>query len=183
MKNITFIFIFILSNFIFAQKNNWQEFSNEEETIVNINKTKIYEIENFTFNVIWDSKLSYSENIGFYGGIKKLTILKKDKQLQIIYDMEDNVALGNIYFSFSDYNLDGHIDFSIPLNCGKNCWKKYYLFNPKLNQFEHKKDWDYLRIQKIDKKNKMILSEPDGNATEDNRKIYKIKGLDIIEIK
>ena len=43
-------------------------------------------------------------------------------------------------------------------------------------------NWDYLRIQKIDKKNKLILSQPDGNAFEDNSKIYKIKGLKIIEI-
>jgi len=29
----------------------------------------------------------------------------------------------------------------------------------------------------------MILSQLDGNAIEDNRKTYKIKGLDITEIK
>ena len=55
----------------------------------------------------------------------------------------------------------------------------YYIFNPQTNLFEHLEDWDYLRIQKIDKKNKLILSEPDGNAMEDNRKIYKINGLNI----
>ena len=112
-----------------------------------------------------------------------MTIHKDSREIQVIKNLEDNIALGTINIDFYDYNLDGYLDFSIPLDCGKSCWGKYYLFNPKLNQFEYKKDWDYLRIQKIDKKNKLILSEPNGNAMEDNRKIYKINGLNIIEKK
>ena len=183
MKKTIFIALMVLSNFIFAQKNNWQEFSEERITTVEINKTGIYKVQKYTIDVIWDEKLSYSENIGYYGGVKKMTIHKDSREIQVIKNLEDNIALGTINIDFYDYNLDGYLDFSIPLDCGKSCWGKYYLFNPKLNQFEYKKDWDYLRIQKIDKKNKLILSEPNGNAMEDNRKIYKINGLNIIEKK
>lgn len=168
---------------IFTQKNIWNDFSKEEIVILDIKKTKLYKAKDFTFNVIWNNKLSYSENIGYYGGIEKLSILKENKKLQTINNIEDNVALGYIYFSFYDYNLDGYIDFSFPIDCGKSCREKYYIFNPKSNNFEHKKSWDYLRIQKIDKKNKVILSQPNGNSIENNRKIYKVKGLEIIEIK
>ena len=182
MKKLLFLSLFIISNKNFAQKNNWKDFSKEKITTLNINKTKIYKIKNFTLSAVWNSKLSYSENIGYYGGIEKLIIFKENKQLQIINNIEDGIALGNINFYFYDYNFDGHIDFSIPFDCGKICWEKYYIFNPKSNKFEHKVNWDYLRIQKIDKKNKLILSEPSGNAFEDNSKIYKIKGLKIIEI-
>jgi hypothetical protein len=182
MIRILIIILLLKSSDISAQKSNWKNFTKEIVTTLNINKSKLYNIKNFTFNVTWNNKLSYSENIGYYGGIKKLIINKGNKQLQIINNIEDAVALGNIYFSFYDYNFDGYIDFSIPIDCGKNCWYKYYIFNPKSNKFEHKKSWNYLRIQKIDKKNKMILSQPDGNAFEDNRKIYQIKGLEINEI-
>ena len=182
MKKLLFLSLFVISNKNFAQKNNWKEFSKEKITILNINKTKTYKIKNFKLSAIWNSKLSYYENIGYYGGIEKLIIFKENKQLQIINNIEDGIALGNINFYFYDYNFDGHIDFSIPFDCGKICWEKYYIFNPKSNKFEHKVNWDYLRIQKIDKKNKLILSEPSGNAFEDNSKIYKIKGLKIIEI-
>ncbi|APG65405.1 hypothetical protein LPB136_08580 [Tenacibaculum todarodis] len=182
MKNILIMYIIILPNLIFAQKNNWVEFLKEKIIILEINKTREYKIEDLIFDVTWNKKLNYSKNIGYYGGIEKLTIHKGNKKLQIIKIIEDSVALGNIYFSFYDYNFDGYTDFSIPINCGNSCWEKYYIFNPKLNRFEHKKSWDYLRIQRIDKKNKLIISHPSGNAIKDNIKLFKIKGMEIIEI-
>lgn len=177
------LLLLLLPNIILAQKSNWVDFSKEKIVTLEINKTKTYKIYDFAFNVVWNEKLSFSENIGYYGGIKTLIINKGKNQLQTINTIEDKVGLGNIYFSFYDYNFDGYIDFSIPIDCGKNCWEKYYLFNPKSNKFEHKKDWDYLRIKKVDKKNKMVLSESDGNVNENNEKTYKIKGLEINEIK
>lgn len=180
MKKTILISLVVLSNFIFAQENNWQEFPEEKIITVNINKTGIYEAQNFSLDVVWDENLSYSENIGYYGGIKKMIINKDNREIQVIENLEDNVALGTIYFNFYDYNLDGYLDFTLPIN---SRWLMYYIFNPQTNQFEHLEDWDYLRIQKIDKKNKLILSEPDGNAMEDNRKIYKINGMNIIENK
>lgn len=183
MKKLLFLNLFIILNTSCAQKNNWKEFSKEKIITLNINNTKLYKVKNFTFNVIWNKKLSNLKNLNYYyGGIKKLSIGKGNKQLQTINNIEDKIALGNIIFSFYDYNLDGYLDFSIPIDCGKSCYDRYYIFNPKSNKFEHKKSWDYLRIQKIDKRNKMILSQPDGNAFEDNRKKYKIKGLEINEI-
>jgi hypothetical protein len=179
MKKLLFLSLFIISNKNFAQKNNWKEFSKEKITTLNINKTRIYKVQNYKLNVVWNEKLSSSENIGFYGGIEKLTIYKDNKEIQIINKIEDNIALGTIYFNFYDYNLDGYLDFTLPIN---SRWLMYFIFNPQSNEFEHKVNWDYLRIQKIDKKNKLILSQPSGNAFEDNRKIYKIKGLEIIEI-
>lgn len=180
MKKTILISLVVLSNFIFAQENNWQEFSKEKIITVNINKTGIYKAQNYSLDVHWDENLSYSENIGYYGGIKKMTIHKGNREIQVIENLEDNVALGTIYFNFYDYNLDGYLDFTLPIN---SRWLMYYIFNPQTIQFEHLEDWDYLRIQKIDKKNKLILSEPDGNAMEDNRKIYKIDGLNIIKNK
>ena len=182
MRNILLTYFIIQSSVVFSQNNDWQEFSREEKTTININRTKIYEFANFSFDVVWDSNLSYSENIGYYGGIKKLGIYKNDKKLQTINDIEDSIALGNISFVLYDYNFDGYLDFTIPLDCGKTCWVKYYLYNPISNEFEHREDWDYLRIQKIDKKNKRILSEQDGNH-EGNQKIYQIQGIKLIEQK
>ena len=180
MKKTIFIALIVLSNFIFAQENNWQEFSKEKIITVNFNKTGIYKVQNYSLDVVWDENLSYSENIGYYGGIKKMTIHKDNREIQVIENIEDNVTLGTINFNFYDYNLDGYLDFTLPIN---SRWLMYFIFNPQSTEFEHRENWDYLSIQKIDKKNKMILSQPDGNAIEDNRKKYKIKGLDIVETK
>lgn len=180
MKKTFLISLIVLSNLIFAQENNWQEFSEEKIITVNINKTGIYKVQNYSLDVVWDENLCYSENIGYYGGIKKMTIHKDNREIQVIENLEDNVALGIIYFNFYDYNLDGYLDFTLPIN---SSWLMYFIFNPQSRKFEHRENWDYLSIQKIDKKNKMFLSQPDGNAIEDNRKTYKIKGLNIIKAK
>lgn len=181
MKIYLFLFFITFSYFSFSQNENWQLFSNENIQYIEINKSGSYKLAELNFKVIWDNKLSHSENIGYYGGIKKLTVYKNGKEIQTFDTIEDNVALGSINFNFYDYNLDGFMDFNIPIDCGKICWKKYYLFNPESNKFEHIKDWDYLRIQKIDKKNKLIMTEPDGMI--DNRKIFKIIQNKLVEIK
>jgi len=194
MKNkITIIVLLIFNlNFAYSQntlkeltdKNkNWQLFSQEKIITIDINKTENFIVNNLKFVIVWDKQLSYSENIGFYGGIKSLTIFKNNKSLQTISNIEDNIALGTISISFYDYNLDGYLDFTIPIDCGKICWDKYYIFNSQKNKYENLKDWDYLRIQKINKIKKQILSEPDDNAITDNRKLYQIKGLKLTEMK
>lgn len=187
MKKLIILFLlFGINNLIYSQddkNSNWQLFSKEKIITTEVTETEIFKIDDLTFDIVWDNKLSHSENIGYYGGIQSLTIYKDNKKLQTINDIEDGIALGTILFDFYDYNLDGHIDFTVPIDCGKICWKKYYLFNPQENKFEHSEDWDYLRIQKIDKINKRILTESDGNAFEVNERLYKINEFEIIEIK
>ncbi|MHB1146863.1 MAG: XAC2610-related protein [Lutibacter sp.] len=178
--------LFLVTTIIYSQTNmnsNWLLFSKEKVVTIEVSKTEIFKIKNLSFNIVWNNKLSHSENIGFYGGIQTLTIYKNNKKLQSLNNIEDGIALGTIYFDFYDYNLDGYLDFTVPIDCGKICWDKYYIYNPQTNKYENRKDWDYLRIQKIDKIKKLILSQPDGNALEDNRKIYQIKGIELIEQK
>lgn len=178
--------LFLVTTIIYSQTNmnsNWLLFSREKVVTIEVSKTNNFKIKNLKFDVVWDKQLSHSENIGYYGGIKSLTIYKNNILLQTIKNIEDGIALGTIYFDFYDYNLDGYLDFKVPIGCGKICWDKYYIFNPQTNRYENRKDWDYLRIQKIDKIKKLILSQPDGNAFEDNRKIYQIKGIELIELK
>jgi hypothetical protein len=165
---------------IIEEDGNWQDFSEEDVQSIRIDTTQKYVIGEFVFDAYWDEKLSYSENLGNYGGIEKLVIYRKEKQLQTIINIEDGIALGDILFEFYDYNFDGYLDFTIPIDCGKSCYEKYYLFNPESNQFIHKKDWDYLRIKKIDKKNKLILNVPEGNASQSTQKTYKVIGMDLI---
>ena len=69
------------------------------------------------------------------------------------------------------------MDFRIPAN---DNWYFYYIFNPKLNKFEYKNNWDVIKIQKIDKTNKQILTQPDGNYQEDTRKLYQVKGSEVL---
>jgi len=174
------IFFALFSKASQSQNNheNWLLFSKESTVTIVVSKTDIFKIKDLKFEVNWDNKLSYSDNIGYYGGIKSLTIYKANKKLQLINDIEDNIALGSIYFDFYDYNLDGYVDFAIPIN---SRWKMYFIFNPQINKFKHCEDWDYLRIEKIDKLNKRILSEQDGNYI-DSRKIYQIKGSELVEM-
>lgn len=186
INKVFLIFCFLAATTLYSQNNKnsgWLFFSKENIVTIDINKTENFRIKNLKFDVVWDKQLSHSENTGYFGGIKSLTIYKNNKLLQTINYIEDNIALGTISIKFYDYNLDGHLDFTVPVDCGKICWDKYYIFNPQTNKYEHLKVWDYLRIQKINKIKKQILSESDDNAITDNRILYQIKGLKLIELK
>jgi len=171
MKKILIIFSLIAGLSSYSQ-NYWSLFSDETIISNDVNQSKTFEIDCYKFKVIWNKKLSHSDNIGYYGGIETLTIYNNNKEIQTIKKIEDEIALGTIVFNFYDYNLDGHLDFTIPINSN---WDGYYIYNPLIDKFEHQKEWDYLKIQKIDKVSKQILSQPDGNAQNDNRKRYQIK--------
>ncbi|MGM0934609.1 MAG: XAC2610-related protein [Bacteroidota bacterium] len=176
MKKLFSLVLLISLTSTYSQNPDWELFSEEDIHTLEVNKSGIYKLGNIALDVVWDDKLSYSENIGYYGGIKSLKIFKENQRIQELKNLEDHIALGSFNFNFYDYNLDGYLDFTIPIN---SRWKAYYIFNPHIGKFEPREDWDYLRIQKIDKKAKLILSQPDG--MEDNRKIYRIEGLKLIE--
>ncbi|MDE0536943.1 hypothetical protein, partial [Tenacibaculum sp. L6] len=100
-------------------------------------------VSGFKFIINWDSKLTYSENIGYYGGIKHLKIYKNQKLINKFSNIEDVTGLDEIIFRFYDYNNDGYMDFTVPLSSGKSIWLKYYFFDSKTTQFYHDKNWDY----------------------------------------
>lgn len=173
-KLINVVVVIFMVNPIFSQ--NWKDFSRENIITKAITKSDNFEINGLIFNIKWNNKLSHSDNIGYYGGIEKLIILSNGKVIQEIKNIEDNVALGMIPFSFYDYNFDGFIDFSIPLN---DRYPLYYLYNPILKKFIHQKDWDYLRIDKVDKTKKIILTTPDRSSKTE---IYRVINNKLIQI-
>lgn len=168
-----------MSHFVYTQ-NNWQLFKDEWLCTEKIRTTEFFMINGFTFSAQWNEKLSFSENLGYYGGIQLLKIYKDGQEIQTIKNLEDGLALGYVIFDFYDFNLDGHIDFAVPISSGRSRWDKYFIYNPSTEKFEHREEWDYLRIQKIDKEKKQLLSQPDG--MQDNRKKYQIDGVRLIEI-
>lgn len=156
---------------------NWEELTEKDMIYITVTaKTQKFKVTNFTFESVWDSKQNYSKNIGFYGGIKALKVYRDKKPLITIYKIEDALALGEIYFEFYDYNFDGDIDFSVPMDSGKGIIRKYYLFNKELNQFKHYKDWDGIGIDAINPSKKQIKSNDAYNALHGTNYIYQVSG-------
>ncbi len=185
IKTLLAISLFLLSVISHSQEktSTWVSMENEPTTTLSFTKSETQSVNDISLKAIWDDKLSYSANIGYYGGISELHIFKNKKHIQTIKKIEDGIALGYIYITFYDYNMDGNLDFTIPIDCGKSCYVSYYLFNPKTNKFEHSKSWDYLRIDKLNKSKKQILSIPDSNATDTAHSLYKIEGKELIKVK
>lgn len=177
MKNKFLILITLFSAMLVKAQQN----DNDSFTTLTFTKSETLTVADLSFQAIWDDKLSYSSNIGHYGGIAELRVFKNKKHLQTIKNIEDGIALGDIKLDVHDYNMDGYLDFKVPISCGRSCNYSYYLYNPQTKKFEHRKEWDYLRIQKMDREKKQITSQPDG--MEDNRKTYQVEGLKLIEIK
>lgn len=101
-----------------------------------------------------------------YRGIVVLKIYGKNKFLQKLKNIEDKIDFREINFEFFDYNMDGHLNFRIPVDCGKPCYKTYFLYSAQREEFVHIKDWGYLRIDAFDFKNKRIKTKPFGNARQ-----------------
>lgn len=159
------------------KNSNWVELLDKDKTSVTVTaKTQNFKVGKFEFEPIWDSKQNYSENIGYYGGIKTMKIYKDNKFLNTISKIEDALALGEIYFEFYDYNFDGYIDFSVPIDSGKSVSRMYYLFNKELNQFKYYKSWDSVRIDEINKSKKQIKSIYPYNAMQGTIYRYQVVG-------
>ena len=183
MKKTIIILIIYFPSIIYSQNFDsvdWMLFENEDISYYTVSKTEKFIIENFSFEIVWDNKLTPNVKFGYLGGIKSMKIYKDNTLINTILNITVEIGLGEIYFRFYDYNFDGYLDFTIPVN---EKWEKYYLFNPTRYTFQNYKDWDYLKIQKMNKREKQILSHPDGNSEIDNRVLYQIKGSEIFEIK
>lgn len=183
-KFLLLIMLFIISCTLAQNKedDNWFLYDGNNTQVLNITGSGSFEIDEYCIQVIWDKKLSHSDNLGYYGGIAEIAIYKGDQTIFSGNNIEDGIALGSINLTFYDYNLDGHLDFKIPIDCGKRCYDNYYLFDPVRNVFLHASDWDSLRIQKLNKVKKQIISQPEGNAMDTIKKLYQINGLDLTEL-
>jgi len=168
-------------HFQLSEEDGWMDFENVIVDKITITKTEVIKIGELVFIVLWDKKLSYSDNMGsYYGGIKKLKISLNNQLINEFDSIEDIIALGEINIWIYDFNFDGFMDFTIPKECGRSCVFNYYIFNPELNKFELKDSWDSLRIQKINKITKEILAHPE---LRDGRIMYKVDGLNLKKIK
>lgn len=187
MKNLILIYFFffylvgISQNF---ESKDWVllEYNHEKHFTVT-KETQKFSIDEFRFEIIWDEKLSYSSNIGYYGGIKSLKIYKNNQLLNTFENIEDILALEEINFNFYDFNFDGYMDISLPIDAGKEIWYQYFLFDKTQNKFIHLNDWDYIRIQKMNKKTKQILTQPSGTAIDGIQELYQVSGLNLILLK
>mgnify|MGYP004704562549 CR=1 FL=1 len=177
MKNILSLLLIGYHTMMFSQNfdsKDWTVNDMYKIPMLTITKSENLKHHDLTFKIKWNPSLSYSNNIGSYGGIGEMKIYYKDQYLQTIKNIEDGVALGEIYMFFFDFNLDGYLDFSIREDCGKSCYDQYYLYNVKKRRFKKNEAWFGLQISKVNKKTKQILSVPEGTAVEGEQILYNV---------
>ncbi|MCG2431857.1 XAC2610-related protein [Aequorivita xiaoshiensis] len=187
-SRFNFAFLFILFNLsLYSQEYRGPTWVNLEDGMTNTLKftnTDILKSSNgLTFKATWKEDLDLSDEEYAYGGISELHVYKGQRHIQTIKNIVDYIALGYVNLTFFDYNMDGYLDFTVPISCGGSCYEKYYLYNPKTKMFTHQKEWDYLRIWKFNKATKQIRSVPDGNAMNAKHYLYKVDGLKLIKVK
>ena len=166
--------------FNLKEKDGWIDFETEEIDGIRISKTEDFTFKDLRFKAIWDDKLTLSDNIGYYGGIKQLKIYLNNQLVNVFDSIEDANAIGEILITIYDYNLDGNLDFSYLRERGATAsYSNYCLYNPVSNKFEVIGSWSGLRIQKINKRTKEILAHPDWRY---GRMFYKINGLELNKV-
>lgn len=181
-------FLFVLFNLsLYSQESKesgWVNLEDDMTVTLKFTNTDISKsINGFTFKAVWQEALDLPNEEYAYDGISELHVYKGQTHIQTIKNIVDYIALGYVHLTFFDYNMDGYLDFTVPISCGGSCYDKYYLFNPKTKMFTHQKEWDYLRVWKFNKATKQIRSVPDGNALDAKHFLYKVDGLKLIEVK
>ena len=140
MKIHSFLILVCFLTTLYSQNfdsDDWTILEDEDVIYYTVSKTEKFSIKNLTIEIIWDEKLSKNKYLEELGGIKSMKIYKDNKLTSTIYDIEDKIELGEINFHFYDFNFDGNLDFTIPIN---SSWRKYYLYNPSNNIFKNYKD-------------------------------------------
>ncbi|TXD46044.1 XAC2610-related protein [Polaribacter sp. IC073] len=173
LKN-RFYFFLLLTSITYSQ-DRWVNFADENEINIKITKdTNKFKVNDLEFVAVWNSKMTPNEKYGYLGGIKNLKIFYKEQQMDEHVNLPDNIGLGYVIMKFYDYNFDGFLDFTIQVDCGGSCYSHYYLYDIKQQKFIYQKDWNF-RIQKINKKEKLILTQPDGML--DNRELFRVEKI------
>ena len=187
-SRFTLAVLFILFSFLlYSQENRETAWVNLEgcttNTLTFTNTDISKSMNGLTFKATWKEALELPDKEYAYGGISELHVYNEQTHIQTIKNIADYIALGYVTLTFFDYNMDGYLDFTVPISCGGSCYDKYYLYNPKTKMFTHQKEWDYLRIWKFNNATKQIRSVPDGNALDTKHVLYKVDGLKLIEVK
>ena len=169
IKNTIYLLIFTLlfSLTTYAQDKPAEYYKGENYTYLKISESGEYKIsKNYKMKVVWDDELTYDSSIdGYFGGIKTLTFYQNGKALNSVTDIKDGIGLGEIGFSFKDFNEDGYLDFRVPRSSGKSIWYNYYIFNPEKQTWEIRDSYTTYSMYKWEDEEKRIFStRPDGSA-------------------
>lgn len=169
IKNTIYLLIFTLLSPIInhAQDKPGKYYKGENYSYLKISESGEYKVsENYKMKVVWDDELTYDSSIdGYFGGIKTLTFYQNGKALNSVTDIKDGIGLGEIGFSFKDFNEDGYLDFRVPRASGKSIWYNYYIFNPEKQIWEIQNNYTTYSVYRWKDKEKRIFStRPDGSA-------------------
>src|SRR5690554_811509 len=118
------LFTILLPFLVYAQDKPAKYYGGEGRVYLKISESGEYKIsDQYKIKVVWDNKLTHDvSNERYFGGIETLTFYQNDKALNSVTNIEDGIGLGEISFSFGDFNEDGYLDFQVPRSSGKSIW-------------------------------------------------------------
>ena len=162
-----------------SPKSNWVSIADEIQSL-DLSETGIYEIGDIRLEILWEKEMEPNQNLGYLGGITDLKVFKKGVLVNCFNNLVDPVGLGEINFEFYDFNLDGNLDFRFPIAIGRSRWDQYFIYSEENARFKHLPSWDYLRIQKANKEDKLIITHSDGYKS---REIFAVKGDSLVFVR
>lgn len=161
------LFIILLPFLVYAQDKPAKYYGGEGRVYLKISESGEYKIsDQYKIKVVWDNKLTHDvSNERYFGGIETLTFYQNDKALNSVTNIEDGIGLGEISFSFGDFNEDGYLDFQVPRSSGKSIWYNYYIFNPEKETWDKRDSYTNYSVYEWEDEEKRIFStKPDGVA-------------------
>ena len=167
-------------------ENGWEIFEVYKRLDVD-SSVHSFNMDEYTFTVVWgkDPEVAIKmENYTYEGQILKMEVFKNNKRIQVLYNLENADGFEKMYINFHDYNFDGYLDFAIKsgVRSGKFVHESFYLFQPKQQQFKYIPDWDWIKIDIVNKKKKLLKTFMDGNCCEGDIYTYKVNKNSLVEV-
>jgi hypothetical protein len=145
-------------------------------------KFKEYEFK-AKIKIIKGDKTSYWPSDKYV--IEKLECFRNNVLVGTFKKFEEVVDYLEYKFSFGDYNLDGHLDFTIAAyeRSGKFMYYDYYIYDPNTHKVHYEKDWEWVKIDSVDLKKKRILTVAEGNYCKFSKDEFKVNNRNLQLIK
>jgi len=167
---------------LYTNPKHWTREWRESYVFFEIDSSQTFQVGNLKFEAVYEENMVKDAEFP-YGGVREMHISKKGKHLQTMKNLKDIRALGIVYVGFYDFNLDGYKDMRFLLSEGKGYFYEYYLFNSKTQQFEHAKEWDYIRPDFYNIPQKHFFTIPYGTCCDGDYELYQINGTKLKKLK
>ncbi len=197
MKNYFYIIALAIFFVSCEEEEEEEEYFDLNQTLINSNHLKV--TNDYGYQPLYFDRIEFNRRKPIFeiGAVKYISYWSKyiSPNLDRIYkmdslqffsngifintlnDFEELETIDFYLFDFYDYDMDEKLDFrvmSLSRTTFKGEYYDYYFYDSEQMKMVHDKNWDWIKIDSIDRGNKKILTTFEGNDCKGSQKEYNV---------